>query len=93
MPEKDDTRLPRVAGTLPCPVRVLKGLTYFWCSCGLSRNQPFCDNSHEGTGFEPVPFTAGKDEIVFFCACKHSRDGLHCDGRTHQTLGKPARTR
>ena len=76
--------LPRVADTRPCPVRVLKGLTYFWCSCGLSQRQPFCDNSHTGTGFEPVPFTAPKDEIVFFCACKRSSQGVTCDGNSHQ---------
>ena len=85
MPEADKRPLPRVAGTLPLPTRVTKGLTYFWCSCGLSKRQPFCDNSHAGSGFEPVPFTAKKDEILFFCACKHSTHGMVCDGKSHQT--------
>ncbi len=76
--------LPKVADSRPCPARVLKGLTYFWCSCGLSQRQPFCDNSHAGTGFEPVPFTAPKDEIVFFCTCKRSSTGVECDGKSHQ---------
>jgi len=88
VPDIPDSPLPKVAGTMPLPTRVLKGLTYFWCSCGLSRNQPFCDNSHMGTGFEPVPFTAKKDEIVFFCACKHSSEGPICDGNSHQKLQK-----
>lgn len=88
MPEDSETHLPKVAGDRPAPVRVLKGHTYFWCRCGLSRNQPFCDNSHEGTGLQPIPFTAPKDEIVFFCTCKHSQDGVRCDGKTHQRLAR-----
>lgn len=89
MPDQATGPLPNVAGTAPLPTRVLKGLTYFWCSCGLSRNQPFCDNSHVGTGFTPVPFTAKKDEIVFFCTCKHSTEGMVCDGNSHRKLPPP----
>ncbi|MEZ5504548.1 MAG: CDGSH iron-sulfur domain-containing protein [Gammaproteobacteria bacterium] len=86
MPDSHDGPLPRVAGTLPAPVRVSKGQTYQWCSCGLSQQQPFCDNSHAGTAFTPVIFTARKDEIIFFCTCKHSQEGMVCDGRSHQPL-------
>ncbi|HVL00750.1 MAG TPA: CDGSH iron-sulfur domain-containing protein [Dongiaceae bacterium] len=76
--------LPRVAATRPCPVELRKGQTVHWCSCGLSQHQPFCDNSHLGTDFEPVPFTAQRNEIVFFCACKHSSTAMLCDGKSHQ---------
>lgn len=76
---------PNVAGTAPMPVEVEEGKNYFWCSCGQSANQPFCDGSHKGSEFTPVKYTAEKDGKVFFCACKQSGKGALCDG-SHKEL-------
>jgi CDGSH-type Zn-finger protein len=59
---------------------VKKGEKVFWCACGRSDNQPYCDGSHKGTGITPVAYTAPRDKIVFFCGCKHSAKGPVCDG-------------
>lgn len=71
---------PKVAQKGPYPVQVEAGKTYYWCSCGLSSSQPFCDGSHKGTGFSPTPYKAEKDGAVYFCGCKHSAKGALCDG-------------
>lgn len=67
------------------PVEVEEGKSYFWCACGRSKNQPFCDSSHKGTGISPVKYTAEATRKVFFCGCKHSAKAPLCDG-THKTL-------
>ncbi len=64
----------------PYMVEVKEGKQYFWCSCGKSKNQPFCDGSHAGTSFEPVPFVAEKTGTMSLCGCKKTDDGPHCDG-------------
>ena len=79
------TDQPKIAGTAPIPVEVEAGKTYFWCACGRSANQPFCDGSHKETGFTPVKWQAPETRRVFFCACKHSGNKPLCDG-THKTL-------
>jgi CDGSH-type Zn-finger protein/mannose-6-phosphate isomerase-like protein (cupin superfamily) len=61
------------------------GERYFWCSCGRSKQQPFCDGSHAGTGFAPVAFKAERDEEVIFCGCKHTGSPPFCDG-SHSNL-------
>jgi CDGSH-type Zn-finger protein/quercetin dioxygenase-like cupin family protein len=66
-------------------VEVQKGRRYFWCACGRSANQPFCDGSHAGTEFQPVLFEATADEDVIFCGCKHTGSRPFCDG-THNNL-------
>ncbi len=71
---------PIIAQKAPYPVEVTAGKTYFWCSCGKSANQPFCDGSHKDTGFSPVKFTAEDDRKVFFCGCKASANSPLCDG-------------
>lgn len=76
---------PKIAGTGPIPVEVEAGKSYFWCSCGQSANQPFCDGSHKGSDFVPVKFEASEDKRVFFCACKHSKNAPMCDG-SHKSL-------
>ena len=61
------------------------GKRYLWCSCGRSKQQPFCDGSHVGTSFLPVAYKAERDEEVIFCGCKHSGTRPFCDG-AHSNL-------
>lgn len=61
---------------------------YWWCACGRSKNQPFCDGSHKGTALQPVKFTIKprtNPETVWLCGCKQSKDKPFCDG-SHNTL-------
>ncbi|UTA48763.1 CDGSH iron-sulfur domain-containing protein [Simiduia sp. 21SJ11W-1] len=71
---------PTRAANQPYVVDVEAGKTYFWCACGLSARQPFCDGSHKASGFEPVAFKAEKSEKKFFCGCKVSQKVPFCDG-------------
>jgi len=75
----------KIAQKAPYATDVEAGKTYYWCACGRSKNQPFCDGSHQGTGFEPVSFTAEKAEIVYLCGCKQTTGQPFCDGM-HQKL-------
>ncbi len=76
---------PVVARLKPCLVTLKGGRTYFWCRCGRSANQPFCDGSHQGTGFEPLQVALREDEEVLLCGCKHTGGAPFCDG-THTNL-------
>ena len=76
---------PIIAQDSPIPVEVEEGKSYFWCSCGQSKRQPFCDGSHKGSTFEPVKYTAEASKKVFFCGCKHTSKQPLCDG-THSKL-------
>ena len=76
---------PIVAQKSPFPVAVEAGKTYWWCACGKSQGQPFCDGSHKGSGFAPVQFKADADKTLYFCGCKASSNGAFCDG-THAKL-------
>lgn len=76
---------PIIAQKAPYPVEVEAGKSYFWCSCGKSSTQPFCDGSHKGSDFSPVKFTAEEDGKVFFCGCKATSNGVRCDG-SHNKL-------
>ena len=64
----------------PIDIEVKKGEDYFWCSCGKSKVQPFCDGSHKSTSYEPLKFTSKKTEKVFFCVCKKTKNPPFCDG-------------
>jgi mannose-6-phosphate isomerase-like protein (cupin superfamily) len=64
---------------------VKAGQRYFWCACGRSANQPFCDGSHAGSEFKPVLFEAKADEDVIFCGCKRTGTAPFCDG-AHNNL-------
>ncbi|MEX5728322.1 glutamate synthase domain-containing protein 2/CDGSH-type Zn-finger protein [Rhodovulum iodosum] len=79
------TEAPVIAAKSPQTVDLEEGKTYSWCRCGRSQNQPFCDGSHEGTGLEPVSFTAEKTERATLCRCKATGNAPFCDG-THATL-------
>lgn len=76
---------PVVAANKPKLVTLEAGRAYFWCSCGRSAKQPFCDGSHRGTGYEPLKFTAKRGGEYLLCACKHTRRGPWCDG-SHNNL-------
>jgi CDGSH-type Zn-finger protein len=76
---------PVIAQKAPFPVEVEAGKTYYWCACGKSAKQPFCDGSHKGSEFAPVAYKAEKDGKVWFCGCKHSAKAPLCDG-THSKL-------
>jgi CDGSH-type Zn-finger protein len=69
----------------PYPVVVEAGKVYFWCTCGRSKTQPFCDGSHKGTGLSPQQYRAEKSGQVFFCGCKASGNKPLCDG-SHNRL-------
>ena len=70
----------------PYKIKVEKDKTYFWCFCGLSQKQPFCDNSHKKEGkFKPVKYIASSDKVVFFCGCKKTKRPPYCDG-SHSKL-------
>ena len=76
---------PVIAQKSSYQVELEEGKTYYWCSCGRSKNQPFCDSSHEGTAFKPVAFTAEKTGTVGLCGCKHTANPPYCD-ETHRKL-------
>jgi len=76
---------PTIAQRSPYPVEVEAGKAYFWCACGASKNQPFCDGSHKGTEFTPVAYKPAQAGRVFFCGCKHTKNRPMCDG-THAKL-------
>ena len=76
---------PHIAEKSPAPVETEEGKSYFWCACGRSSNQPFCDGSHKETEFVPLKYTADKSAKKFFCRCKQTSTPPFCDG-THNKL-------
>ena len=70
---------PLIAQKSPYAVELAPG-DYWWCACGLSKRQPFCDGSHKGTGIEPVKFGIAEAQRVWLCGCKHSQGKPFCDG-------------
>ena len=76
---------PAISQKAPYGVDVEEGKSYWWCACGHSKEQPFCDGSHKGTGFEPSKYTAKKTDTIYFCGCKNTKDEPICDG-THSKL-------
>ena len=76
---------PIVAQKSPYATDVEAGKTYYWCACGRSAKQPFCDGSHKDTGLAPTPYKADASKKVWFCGCKQSGNGVMCDG-THNKI-------
>ncbi len=74
-----------VAAKAPIAVDVEAGKTYWWCSCGKSAKQPFCDGSHKGSEFTPVEYVATESKQAWFCACKRTGSTPLCDG-AHKRL-------
>ena len=80
-----------IAGRKPAGVQLESGKSYYWCACGRSKNQPFCDGSHKGTGIEPRRFKADRDGEAFLCMCKQTGNPPYCDG-THASLPEEEET-
>ena len=78
---------PVIADNKPARVNLSTDQEYYFCVCGRSQNQPFCDGSHAGTGFEPLGFTPQKAGEAFLCNCKHSGNLPYCDG-SHNRFGE-----
>ena len=76
---------PTVAQKAPYAVAVEAGKDYWWCACGNSKNQPFCDGSHKGGPFVPMKYSATEAKTVYFCGCKQSANKPLCDG-SHNKL-------
>jgi CDGSH-type Zn-finger protein len=76
---------PVIAQKSPIPTPVEAGSAYYWCACGKSANQPFCDGSHAGSGITPILYEATETKTVYLCACKHTKNAPFCDG-THKSL-------
>jgi CDGSH iron-sulfur domain-containing protein 3 len=68
------------AADKPYATSVESGKTYYWCACGSSKKQPFCDGSHDGTGFTPLKYDATAAKTVSFCGCKQTKKAPLCDG-------------
>ncbi|MBK7663837.1 MAG: CDGSH iron-sulfur domain-containing protein [Sterolibacteriaceae bacterium] len=68
------------ASDTPFAVDVEAGKTYWWCACGRSKSQPFCDGSHKGSEFEPIAWQAAESKQMWFCGCKGTANAPFCDG-------------
>lgn len=75
---------PEIAGRRPIVLDLTPG-EYWWCACGRSGNQPWCDGSHAGTDFHPVQIVLEEDKRCALCLCKHTKNAPYCDG-AHKTL-------
>lgn len=74
-----------IAQKSPYGIEVEAGKDYFWCACGRSKTQPFCDGSHKGSEFRPVVYKAKENGTLWFCGCKQTGSQPLCDG-THSKL-------
>ena len=85
---------PIIAANHPAKVALEEGRKYFFCACGKSRKQPFCDGSHQGGEFTPIAFECTESKDYYLCQCKYSNNKPYCDG-SHKAfnddqVGNPA---
>lgn len=76
---------PVIAQKTPYVLQMKPG-TFYWCACGKSKSQPFCDGSHKGSTFSPLKAEITEEKTVAWCGCKHSKNAPFCDG-SHSKLG------
>ncbi|MEC4678312.1 MAG: glutamate synthase-related protein [Nitrospirota bacterium] len=76
---------PKIADTAPIAINLKANEDYYWCRCGRSQTQPFCDGSHSGTSFTPLAFQVKETQEAHLCVCKYSKNPPYCDG-AHATL-------
>ena len=76
---------PEIGGRKPLPINVEAGKSYWWCACGKSKAQPFCDGSHKGSEFSPLEYKAQASGETVFCTCKRTGKQPTCDG-SHKKL-------
>jgi CDGSH iron-sulfur domain-containing protein 3 len=76
-------KIPVIAGKAPAVQKAEKG-TYYWCTCGQSKGQPFCDGAHKGTEFTPLKIEIAEARTVAWCLCKHTKSPAFCDGSHKQ---------
>jgi CDGSH-type Zn-finger protein len=82
-----EAKKPVIAQRKPCMLDLAPG-DYWWCACGRSTHQPFCDGSHKGSTFTPMKFTVtARSGTLWLCGCKHARTRPFCDG-THNKLAR-----
>lgn len=76
---------PKMAKKGPYAVELEAGKEYYFCTCGESKKQPFCDGSHIDTDFSPMAFKAEKTGKAFLCGCKRTKNPPYCDGEHSKT--------
>jgi CDGSH-type Zn-finger protein len=85
--------IPIIADNKPTKTSIEAGKNYYFCACGRSANQPFCDGSHAGTGLKPMVLKAESTKDAYICMCKHTKNAPFCDGTHNQftddLVGKP----
>ena len=69
---------PKIADRKPIKVELKKGDEQYWCACGLSKNQPYCDGSHRTTDITPLKFEVEETGDAYLCMCKHSKNAPYC---------------
>jgi CDGSH-type Zn-finger protein len=77
---------PLIAGKAPIAARLDSGKEYYWCTCGRSQRQPFCDGSHKATTLTPLPFRVAQPGEKYLCVCKQTNNPPYCDG-SHKKIG------
>ncbi len=75
---------PEIPSKAPAVLELEPG-TYWWCACGRSKDQPWCDGAHTGTDFKPIEYTLSEKKRVAMCTCKHTGTAPLCDGN-HRNL-------